>query len=103
MQCAAGLTLHGWAGSTAQTYADGAGHAFSPLAADLVLPADLTAIGADAFRGISAVAVQIPSGVTSITGNPFADSNVLFILGTPGTAAQTFAETYGYTFVPVGN
>ena len=100
--CASGLTLYGWAGSTAQTYAANAGLAFEPIAAvDFVLPAGLTAIEADAFQGISAVAVQIPSGVTRIEGNPFSGSDVQYIFGTSGTAAQTFAVEYGYTFVPV--
>ena len=99
--CAASFVLHGWPGSTAETYASAAGHTFEALTADFILPAALTTIEEDAFQGISAVSVQIPASVTSISGNPFAGSGVVFIYGVPGTAAETFASAYGYTFVPV--
>ena len=68
---------------------------------DLVLPAALTTIEADAFRGISASSVFIPNSVTNIQGNPFAGSQVTTICGYKGSAAQTFAKKYGYTFVSV--
>ena len=100
--CASGFTLHGWSGSTAETYAAAAGHAFEALTADFILPASLTAIEADAFQNIAAVSVRIPATVTSISGDPFAGSSVRYILGVSGTAAQTFAGAYGYTFVSVG-
>ena len=65
------------------------------------LPADLTAIEADAFYGISAQAVVIPKSVTSISGNPFAGSAVQYIYGFPGTAAETLARNYPaqFTFI----
>ena len=66
------------------------------------LPAALTAIEADAFQGIAATAVRIPASVTTIEGDPFSGSQVQFIYGTPGTAAETFANANGYTFVSVG-
>ena len=68
----------------------------------LKLPAALTEIDADAFRGIAAEAVVIPSAVTRITGNPFADSGVLLVYGYVGSAAQTLADSCtGFTFVPI--
>ena len=65
------------------------------------LPAALTAIEAEAFSGISARAVVIPNTVTGINGNPFAGSGVTTIYGYAGSAAQTLATTYGYTFVAI--
>ena len=96
-------TIYCHKGSKAATWATNNGNAivFFEEMNTLSLPAGLTAIEEDAFQGISAVAVQIPAGVTNIAGNPFADSTVRYIYGVPGTAAQTFADTYGYTFVPV--
>ena len=64
------------------------------------LPAALTTIEAEAFSGIAAEAVRIPASVTDIQGNPFAGSDVQYIYGTPGTAAETFAKSNGYIFVP---
>ncbi len=77
--------------------------AFAPLIPDpaFFLPAAMTAIEADAFQGIAAQAVVIPKNVTTISGNPFADSSVRYIFGFPGSAAQTLAESYGFTFVPI--
>ncbi len=57
----------------------------------------------EAFSGIAAQAVVIPKTVTAITGNPFADSAVSTVYGYPGTAAQTYANTYGKTFVPLSD
>ena len=100
--CSPNLAIYAWRNSSAHRSAIRHGLVFFPLDdVDLVLPADLTAIEADAFQDVSAVSVQIPVGVTSISGNPFAGSGVRFIYGTPGTTAETFANTYGYTFVPV--
>ena len=98
--CAASFTLHGWPASTAEAYAAAAGHPFEALPL-LALPAALTTIEADAFQNVPALGVRIPASVTSISGNPFAGGGVQYILGVPGTAAQTLATTYGYTFVPV--
>ena len=100
--CASTFTLRGWPGSTAEAYAQAAGHTFETLPL-LALPANLTTIEEDAFQGISALGVRIPSSVTSISGNPFAGSGVQYIYGTPGTEAEAFAARYGYTFMPAGN
>ena len=62
---------------------------------------DLTTIESEAFSGIDAEAVEIPAAVTAIDGDPFEDSRVWCIFGTPGTAAETFANANGYTFVPI--
>ena len=50
--------------------------------------------------GIATEAVLIPSTVTSISGDPFAGSNVRYIYGTT-ELARNFAEANGYIFVPV--
>ena len=95
--CPSDFTLHGWAGSTAEAYA---ANTVNPCnfelmapAPDLFLPAGLKSIEADAFSGVSAEAVVIPKSIQTITGNPFAGSEVLYIYGFPGTAAQTLAES----------
>ena len=64
------------------------------------LPTDLTAIEADAFQYIAAEAVQIPAGVTEISGNPFAGSSVRYIYGFTDLV-RIFAGDNGYIFVPV--
>lgn len=96
------VVIRGYPGSTAETYATANDITFQVLAADFILPAGLTTIEADAFQNIAAVSVQIPASVTGISGNPFAGSAVRYIYGVPGSAAETFANTYdGYTFVPI--
>ena len=105
--CAAGFTLRGYSGSTAEVYA---ANIKNPCAFELVapapdffLPAELTKIEADAFRGISAHAVVIPKTVTYFSGNPFAASSVTCIYGFPGYAAETLAQNYPaiFTFIPL--
>ena len=95
--CASGFTLRGWPGSTAEAYAGNTKHpcAFELLAPapDLFLPAALTSIEQDAFQGIAAEAVVIPKNIQTISGNPFAESGVLYIYGFPGTAAETLAQS----------
>ena len=97
-RCAA-LTLYGYPGSTAQTYAAANGIPFVPLLPDpdFFLPAGLTVIEADAFNGIAAQAVFIPAGVTAIEGNPFAGSAVTAVYGYDNTW-KTWAESNGYAF-----
>ncbi len=70
----------------------------------LRLPQGLTAIEEDAFSGISADAVIILPGVTSIADSAFADSNLQYVFGFPGSAAESFANAHAYlTFVPIDN
>jgi len=103
-RCSDALRIHGWAGSTAEAYALAAGIInFTDLAVPaptFTLPAGLTVIEDEAFSGIAAEALLIPAGATSISGDPFTDSGVQYIYGTPGTAAENFANAYGYFFVP---
>ena len=101
--CSTDLSIHGWLGSTAEAYARATGINFSCLAVPtptFTLPAGLTFIDDEAFSGIAAEAVLIPAGVTAIEGNPFADSGVQYIYGTPGTAAENFANANSYIFLP---
>ncbi len=95
-----GLTLRGYPGSTAEAFAGQEGIPFDPLCPepDFYLPAGLTAIGEDAFRGIAAQAVVIPAGVTAIEGDPFAGSEVVAVYGYDDTW-KTWAEEKGYIFV----
>lgn len=98
------LVIHGWLDSTAQTYAARAGIAFEPLAreADLFLPISLTAIESEAFSGISAESVVIPSGVTSIAADAFSGSHVTTIYGYAGSAAEAFCAVHTeMTFVEI--
>ena len=74
---------------------------FPGPACTLNLPAMLTEIEDGAFSGIAAETVVIPETVTDISGNPFEGSRVTVICGSPDSAAQTLAETYGYTFVMI--
>ncbi len=101
--CAAGFTLRGYSGSTAEAYAGNArnpcGFALLAPAPDFFLPAALKTIEADAFRGVKAKAVVIPKSIRSIPGNPFADSDVRCIYGFPGTAAETLTENNPEWFV----
>ena len=70
-----------------------------PPATRLVLPEDLTTIGAEAFIGTDAIAVVIPPSVTEIDGNPFG-SGVWFIYGQPGSYAETYARENNFIFMP---
>ena len=69
----------------------------------LKLPAALAAIDAEAFQGIAAEAVIFPNAETMIIGNPFAGSAVQYLYGFPASPAESFAEGYGFTFVPIDN
>ena len=101
--CKSLTTIYGYSGSAAEIYANVMDKEFIalPVTPALSLPASLTAIEADAFQGISAESVMIPKTVTSITGNPFADSGVQYVYGFPGSEAETFANLYGFIFVPI--
>ena len=68
----------------------------------LRLPAWLRAIEDGAFEGIAADAVILPPEVVSIADSAFANSNVRYVFGIPGSAAEDFAKDHAYlTFVPV--
>ena len=107
---------------------------FSPQAlavteknADLLLPAALTVIEDEAFRGSGAKKVYLPDGVTSIGALAFADcakmteiripasvsdiapdafdghSSRLTIFGTADSPAQTYAQQHGIRFAKEGS
>ena len=99
-----GLVISGWPDSTASVYAASHNIRFRPLSVpdpDLFLPSSLTAIPKYAFTGISAKAVVIPESVSVISANPFSGSSIKAVYGYEGSAAQTFADKYGYYFVPI--
>ena len=89
---------------------------------DMTLPASLTAIDAEAFCGLPVSVVSCPNGlktigarafancaslqqiwipvsVTSIDSSAFDGCSELLIYGEAGSAAEEFANHYGFTFV----
>lgn len=88
-----------------EDWSSGVSAIVSGAAPDLqfVLPSSLKVLETGAFVNIAADAVFIPRSVTSISGNPFADSSVRIIAGYPGTAAESFASAYGYLFYPIAD
>lgn len=67
----------------------------------LKLPASLTTIEAEAFSGVAAEAVIIPETVTTIDGDPFANSAVQYIYGC-SDVAEAFADAHpDYIFIPI--
>ena len=69
----------------------------------LKLPAATRTIESEAFCGIPAEAVIVPSSVTGIAYDAFRNSGVRYIYGFPGTRAESFANDYEFTFVPIDN
>ena len=67
----------------------------------LFLPNGLTALEDEAFAGVAAQGVRIPSSVMTIQSDPFADSSVKCVFGYGGSAAQVFADLHGYDFVDI--
>ena len=65
---------------------------------DFFLPDALTTIESEAFRDISALTVVIPKNVQTIASNAFEDSDVMYVYGFPGTAAETWADGNALTF-----
>ena len=101
-ECKSDLVIHGWAGSSAETYANEKQIAFATLDTPdrtFVFPENLVEIGSEAFTKVNAWAVVIPGMVTTISGNPFIGSDVQILLGYKGSAAEVFATGYGYLFM----
>lgn len=71
----------------------------NPRLPDLILPADLTTIGSEAFAGGSFGAVYIPAGITSIADDAFGVRTELTVFGFSESEAEAFAERKGFTFV----
>ncbi|MCD7775607.1 MAG: leucine-rich repeat domain-containing protein [Clostridiales bacterium] len=83
-----------------------AGYAFSGCTSltSITIPDSVVSIGSYAFTGCTSLAsVTIPAGVTSIGYFSFyaCDEN-LIIYGYDGTAAETYANEYGVTFISLG-
>lgn len=127
-QCPSSLNLRGDIDSTTRRYANENDILFVAMVKmdepDFVLPSDLTTIEAGAFSGIDATVIYIPDTVTSIGSKAFSNCDRLsqiripafvrtipgdlfegiptdsfIIFGTPGSAAQTFADNAGIVFV----
>lgn len=74
----------------------------NPSSADLILPADLTAIESEAFTGVNVRSVYIPANVQTIAADAFGDSPALIILCEPESTADTFVQTHkGCVLAPV--
>ena len=67
----------------------------------LKLPAALRSVESEAFAGIPAEAVIVLRTVTGIAHDAFYASGVRYIYGFPGSAAETYAESYGFAFIPI--
>lgn len=66
----------------------------------LRLPNMLTTIESEAFAGVKAYAVAVPRGVTFIADDAF-PSRIEYVLGFPGTYAETWASTHGMVFIEI--
>ncbi len=63
----------------------------------IVLPAGLTSIGSNAFKGISAKAIVIPASIQYIADDAFADSCVVTLYGN-SDYVQEYASAHGFEF-----
>lgn len=70
---------------------------------EVFMPTDLLIIQSDSFTDIAAHSIVIPASVTEISGNPFEGSSISVIYGYKNSAAEYFATTYSYTFVPIND
>ena len=66
----------------------------------LRLPNMLTTVESEAFAGVKAYAVAVPRGVTFIADDAF-PSRIEYVLGFPGTYAETWASTHGMVFIEI--
>lgn len=66
---------------------------------DLILPAGLRRVEAEAFAGGSFRTVYIPEDVIFIDSSAFKGVDPLYIIGEYGTYAEKFAGTHGYVFL----
>jgi len=67
----------------------------------VVIGNGVTALGSRAFADCTSLAkIRIPASITAISADVFDGVNKsrLIIFGTPGSAAQTFAESQGIAF-----
>lgn len=63
------------------------------------LPYTLESLGTHAFAETAITEVTLPASLTEIDGNPFNGLTGLTIKGYAGTAAETFANNNGFTFI----
>ena len=68
---------------------------------DLILPKNLVSIGDNAFSGITDIIISVPETVNTIGSNPF-ESQVT-ILCPPGSYAETYLKSNGYTVITENN
>ena len=118
------VTLGVKPGSTAETFAKEKGLDYflvTDFKATMTLPAGLTEIEAEAFRGLPATGIQLPRGLVRIGSKAFTDCRKLtqvyippsvtdiaddafdtpglVIYGQPGSAAEAYAREHGFAFL----
>ncbi len=71
-----------------------------PESVGFTLPAALKTIGANAFAGCPVASVLVSNETENIAENSFADAEDLIVIGALNSAADTFANTNGYSFIP---
>ena len=76
----------------------------TPIVSQFIkIPAAAKTVESEAFAGIPAKAVIVPAGVTSIAYDAFYGSGVQYVYGFPGSLAETYANSFGFTFIPIDN
>lgn len=63
------------------------------------IPYTLESLGTHAFAETAITEITLPASLTEIDGNPFNGLTGLTIKGYAGTAAETFANNNGFTFI----
>ncbi len=71
-----------------------------PQNAQIILPADLGMLEAEALAGGDFFSVYIPAGTESIASDAFGDRTELIVFGVPESRADSFAEDEGFLFAP---
>ena len=69
--------------------------------AQIVLPAELKTLEAEALADGDFLSVYIPEGVTTIASDAFGDKDRLIVFGVPGSEADSFAQRKSFLFACV--
>ena len=75
-------------------------YAYRDFVKEVILPEALSSIGAEAFRGCTALTqITLPQNILTIGENAFADCTALSIVGYTGTAAHAYANANAIPFI----